>query len=152
MRCPFSINSAPKAMAANNATSTFDTSKLFISFQRACEREGAAGHHRAACGALSPTTRAYLVQNGISDQTRNGTAMMYSAHTMIFTSLFWTKFSGSNAPMIPKAKLATRHVAVQPYQYMAGPSPLRAAAQKRSTRLVPGWYVNSGRLKMSQIT
>src|SRR5262245_13104841 len=103
--------------------------------------QSSSGHGAPQEGAPCSTSlvMCHLVQNGISDQTRNGTAMMYSAHTRIFTSLFWTKLSGSREPMSPKSGLATRHVAVQPYQYMAGPSPLRAAAQKRSTRLVPGW-------------
>src|SRR5262245_18634209 len=60
--------------------------------------------------------------------------------------------SGSSIPSRPRTSPTSRDIMVQPYQYMAGPSPLGAAAHQKSTRFVAGWKVNSGRLNHSQAT
>src|SRR5262245_28859933 len=61
-------------------------------------------------------------------------------------------FCGSIAAMMPTKVHTTRHNAVQPYQYMAGPSPLLPASHPQPKRLVAGWKVNSGKLNRSQTT
>src|SRR3954449_12045622 len=63
--------------------------------------------------------------------------------------IFLVTLSGSRVASRPTTSPTRRDNALQPYQYMAGPSPLLAAAHQKSTRFVPGWYVNSGRLNHS---
>src|SRR5258705_208726 len=60
------------------------------------------------------------------------------------SGIFLTARSGSSVPSRPRADPPSRANTVQPYQYIAGPSPLRPAAHQRSTRLVAGWKVNNG--------
>src|SRR3954452_5304910 len=63
--------------------------------------------------------------------------------------IFLVTLSGSRVASRPTTNPTRRVNALQPYQYMAGPSPLLAAAHQKSTRFVPGWKVNSGRLNHS---
>jgi hypothetical protein len=58
--------------------------------------------------------------------------------------------SGRSVASAPRIVLPIRHDATQPYQYMAGPSPLLPGAHPKSTRFVAGWKVKSGRLKISE--
>src|SRR5262245_45289811 len=74
-----------------------------------------------------------------------------SSHTSASRIRLMT-LSGSSIPIRPRTTPTSRVIMVQPYQYMAGPSPLRAAAHQKSTRFVAGWKVNSGRLNHSQAT
>ncbi len=53
---------------------------------------------------------------------------------------------------MPTITPTMRTVAVQPYQYMAGPSPLLAASHHQANRFVAGWNVNRGRFQRTQIT
>src|ERR1700687_4294720 len=60
------------------------------------------------------------------------------------SGIFLTARSGSIVPSIPRANPPMRDNTVQPYQYIAGPSPLLPADHQKSTRFVAGWKVNRG--------
>src|SRR5471030_1967034 len=67
------------------------------------------------------------------------------------TGIFLEILSGSIAATMPRIVATIRTVPVQPYQYMAGPSPLLGASQPHTMRLVAGWKVNSGRFHQTQL-
>jgi hypothetical protein len=58
--------------------------------------------------------------------------------------------SGSIVAIPPRMEPAIRTVAVQPYQYIAGPSPLRDASHPKTIRFVAGWKVKSGKFQNRQ--
>jgi hypothetical protein len=60
------------------------------------------------------------------------------------SGIFLVTLSGSSVARKPSMAPARRLVAVQPYQYMAGPSPLLEASHPQTMRFVAGWKVNSG--------
>src|SRR5262245_14867873 len=82
-------------------------------------------------------------------QIRNGTVRIGSSQTSMI-GIFLAMLSGSRVARYPRTAPPTRVVAVQPYQYMAGPSPLRLGPQPHSRRLTAGWYVKSGQFTSRQ--
>jgi hypothetical protein len=68
------------------------------------------------------------------------------------SGIFLVTLAGSIVATIPTMSPTMRTVATQPYQYMAGPSPLLAASQPQANRFVAGWKVKSGRFNSTQIT
>src|SRR5882757_4687183 len=67
------------------------------------------------------------------------------------SGIFLLTPSGNVMAIRPTMAATIMTVAVQPYQYMAGPSPLRAASQPQAMRFVAGWKVKSGRFQSTQI-
>jgi hypothetical protein len=65
--------------------------------------------------------------------------------------IFLDTLSGSIAATMPRMVATIRTVPVQPYQYMAGPSPFLGASHPQAMRLVAGWKVNSGRFHQTQL-
>src|SRR5262249_15199558 len=63
-----------------------------------------------------------------------------------------TTLAGNSVASRPRTDPMRRDITVQPYQYIVGPSPLRAGPHQNSTRFVAGWKVNRGRLNHSQAT
>src|SRR4051794_9600858 len=64
--------------------------------------------------------------------------------------IFRLTLSGSTVAMAPRRAPTISTVAVHPYQYIAGPSPLLAASHPSTIRFVAGWKVNSGRFQNRQ--
>ena len=120
-RWPCSIQSAPPA----TATRITDDVEL--------------QHCQSLSAAYAATTSHPLVQNGISDQASGMNARIGKQPQQRQRNRLDHTFSGSRVASQPRTVQATSIVAVQPYQYMAGPSPLRPGAQPKSTRLVAGW-------------